>query len=135
MGRIRLFPLLFEVLFAAFNSSACSVQFFYSFFLVCSMREFCFQPVILLFVVCTFFTVTSFLFSSGVREFRLPCAILLLVVCIFVLKFPFCLQCAGVDFFRCVLYVPKDFLYLKCFLFVKALSPVGHRKFLTNSCC
>ena len=32
-------------------------------------------------------------------------------------------------FFRRVLCVCKDFLYLQCFLFVKAVSPVGHRRF------
>ena len=51
--------------------------------------------------------------------------ILLLVVCMYFFTVSFCLQCAGDDFFRRVIYVRKDFFYLQCFLFVKAVSPVG----------
>ena len=42
--------------------------------------------------------------------------ILLLVVCIFFFSL----------LFVCSVHVYKDFLYLQCFLFVKAVSPVGH---------
>ena len=70
------------VLFAACNSFACSELIFVQFFLVCSVREFCLQRVILLLVVCTFSTV-RFFFVCSVREFCLQCAILLLVVCLF----------------------------------------------------
>ena len=40
----------------------------------------------------------------------------------------FCLQCAGDDFLTCYLCLQGIF-YLQCFLFVKAVSPVGHRIF------
>ena len=91
---------------------------FYSFFLVCSVREFCLQRLILLLVVCTFLQLGSFLFA--VRG-SFACSVHSF------LQFPFCLQCAGVDFFRRVLYCCKEFFSLQCFLFVKAVSPVGHR--------
>ena len=66
------------------------------------------------------------LFCS-VREFCLQRAIpLLLVVCMNFFAVFFCLQCAGGDFFSRVIYVCKEFFYLRCFLFVKAVSPMGH---------
>ena len=62
-------------------------------------------------------------------EFCLQREIHLLVVCIYVFTFLFCLQCAGDDFFDVLFMFVRIFFYLQCFLFVKGVSPVGHRIF------
>ena len=76
------------VSFAACNSFVCRVQFFLQFL----SRL---QRVIRLLVVCIFFY--RFFFVCSVREFCLQCAVLLLAVCIF-FYIVFSLQCAGDDF-------------------------------------
>ena len=45
------------------------------------------------------------------------------------LQFLFCLQCAGDNFFDVLFMFARNCLYLQCFLFVKAVSPMGHRSF------
>ena len=85
------------------------------------MQEFCLQRVILLFAACRSFV-------CSVLEFCLQRVILLLVVCMYFLQFRFCLQCAGDDFFDVLFMFARNFFYLQCFLFVKAVSPVGHRR-------
>ena len=97
-----------EVLFAACNSFVCSVQ------------KFCLQRVIILFAACRSFV-------SSVLEFCLQREIHLLVVCIYVFTLFFGLQCAGDDFFDVLFMFARNYFYLQYFLFVKVVSPVGHR--------
>ena len=57
------------------------------------------------------------------------CVILFLVVCMYFFTVSCCLQCAGDDFFDVLFMFARNYFYLQCFLFVKAVSPVAHRAF------
>ena len=52
---------------------------------------------------------------------------LLLAVRIFFTQFQFCLQCGGDVFFNVYFMFARNFFSLRCYLFVKAVYPVGHR--------
>ena len=81
---------------------------------VCSVLEFCLQRVILLFAEC-------WSFVCSMRVYGLQRVILLLEVCMY-----FFSQ------FR-VIYLSNEFFYLQCFLFVKAVSPMGHCTNMTSN--
>ena len=95
---------------------------------VCSVRKFCLQRVVLLFAAW-------WSFVCSVLEFCLQCAGVLFAACnsfacsvhVFFYSF-FCLQGTGDDLFDVLFYVCKEFFYLQCFLFAKAVAPVGHLK-------
>ena len=74
---------------------------------VCSVLEFCLQCVGVLFAACNSFACS---------------------VHVFFLQFLFCLQCARDNFFDVLFMFARNFFSLQCFLFVKAVSPVGHRR-------
>ena len=117
---------------------------------VCSVLEFCLQCAGVSFAAC-------WSFVCSVLEFCLQCAGVLFAACrSFVCSVPeFCLQRAGVLFaacnsFACSVHVffysfffvcsvqemtfltcyscLQGIFYFQCYLFVKAVSPVGHRR-------
>ena len=89
------------------------------------MLKFCLQRVFLL--LCSVH-ILQFLFGlQSVQKFCLQYAVLLLAVCIFLIQFQFCLQCGGDVFCNVYFMFARNFFYLRCFLFVKAVYPVDHR--------
>ena len=135
------------VLFAACGSFVCSelefrlqrarVLFAACRSLVCSVRKFCLQREVLLFAACSSFvcSVPEFLFAAcwsfvcSVREFSLQRVILLVVVCMFFYTVPFLFAVCRRWFFDVLFMFARNFFYLQCFLFVKTVSPVGHRRY------
>ena len=74
--------------------------------LVCSVLEFCLQRAGVLFAACNFF-------ASSVH--------------VFFYSFFFVCSVQELTFFDVLFMFARNFFYLLCFLFVKAVSPVGHR--------
>ena len=97
------------------------------------MREFCLQHAGILFAVCNSFACSELIFLqllSYLQRVGVLFAVYNSFACsvhIFFYSFLFVCSVLELIFFRRVLYVCKDFLNLQCFLFVKAVSPVGHR--------
>ena len=117
-------------------------QYFLLLFAACwsfvrSVLEFCLQRAGVLFAVCWSFVcrVRKFclqragVFVCSVRELSLQRVILLVVVCMYFYKVSFLFAVSWRWFFDVLFMFARNFFYLQCFLFVNAVSPVGHRTY------